>query len=685
MDFQGQVIQDRYVVGEMVGEGADAVVHRARDRRLDRVVAVKFLRPALRADPTFVTRFEREARSAASLDHPHIVPVYDYGEGAGTFFLVMQLLLGGDLRRRLRPGQPLIVDEAVRLAIEVADALGAAHARGIVHRDVKPGNILLTADEHVKVSDFGIAKMLDAPALTMRAALLGSAYYMAPEQASAGAITPAADVYSLGVVLFEMLAGRPPFDGETFLQVALRHLQTPPPSIEELNPAVPVDLAEIVAWALAKDPAQRFADGSAFATALREQQGLLEPIAAFPSPRPPLAAPPEHVAAPDGALIVPADEAATEPHAGGEPTATLVSGLPERAGWLSEAAPSAAAASSGPVAADGPQPVASEPGDAVGGSEPVLPATGPRPPADAAWAPAGSAAFPAVEAEEPVHRKPESAWRPPQPQDTSYLPILVVLLCGMLVAALIVGGLLFANRGPARAAPDATAIGSSWPTTEAAGSAVEATTEPNESSAAEEDAGAGSAPAAATAESSPAATSAATPGPTPRPAATAAPTSAPAGAPAAAAAPAAPAAPGHEVVLDDDAFQGGYSAPRTYRGRTARWLYGARSQYGEMTAHFDVEGTPGAGQLVITGIDSENGPKTPIAVLVNDTVIYQGGNPLPKDDWRGPVAPWGDATLPIPKGVLHAGANSLTFKNLAPVDNFGVPPYFMLDQAVITY
>ena len=138
-------------------------------------------------------------------------------------------------------------------------------------------------------------------------------------------------------------------------------------------------------------------------------------------------------------------------------------------------------------------------------------------------------------------------------------------------------------------------------------------------------------------------------------------------------------------MLDDDAFQGGYSAPRNYRGRTARWLYGANSPYGQMTAAFTVDGQPTTGELVISGIDSENGGKTPIAILVNNTVIYQGGNPLPKDNWRGPTAPWGTASFPIPAGVLKAGRNTLTFKNLSPAANFNVPPYFMLDQATITY
>src|SRR5581483_11315905 len=158
----------------------------------------------------------------------------------------------------------------------------------------------------------------------------------------------------------------------------------------------------------------------------------------------------------------------------------------------------------------------------------------------------------------------------------------------------------------------------------------------------------------------------------------------PGGGAAAGAAPAAGAS-GGKVVLDDDAFTGGFSAPRNYRGRTARWLYGALSPYGQMTATFSVAVAPGAGTLLLKGLDSENGEKTPIAVQVNDTVVYQSGNPLPKDDWRGSVAPWGEATIPLPAGALHAGPNTLSISNLAPVSNFTAPPYFALGEAVITY
>jgi len=138
------------------------------------------------------------------------------------------------------------------------------------------------------------------------------------------------------------------------------------------------------------------------------------------------------------------------------------------------------------------------------------------------------------------------------------------------------------------------------------------------------------------------------------------------------------------VLLDDDAFRGGFSAPRSYRGRTARWVYGAASAYGEMTAEFSVPGHPRNGELTVVGVDSENGPKTPMEVLINGTVVFQGGNPLPKDSWAGPIAPWSEARFPVPDGVLRADRNTITIRNMAPVSNFNSPPYIAIDEIVVS-
>jgi serine/threonine-protein kinase len=362
MELQGQVVKDRYTVETLLGEGGDALVYRAADRHLRRTVAVKFLRPELRSDPTFVARFEREARSAGSLNHPHIVPVFDYGEALGTYFLVMEYVAGGDLRDRLQYGS-LAVPTAVRVATEVAQALGAAHALGIVHRDVKPANVLLTEDGHAKVTDFGIAKMLAVPQLTATAAIIGTPHYLAPEQATGDTVTPATDVYSLGVVLYELLAGRRPFEGESFIRVAMQHLNAPPPPLAELNPAVPSSLAAIVARALAKDPAARFADGAAFAAALSD-------LVAAPSPT-------SRVAAPGPAPVVGATAPAASP---ARPAAS--SRQPSAARPRPSRPPAAGARRLGtaPVSAhgaaveqDAPRPAAPSSGPASGPADPRAP------------------------------------------------------------------------------------------------------------------------------------------------------------------------------------------------------------------------------------------------------------------------------------------------------------------------
>jgi serine/threonine-protein kinase len=282
MDLRGQRVHDRYLLGAQLGEGKDALVYCAMDCHLGRAVAVKLLRPQLCDDPTLVTRFEREARNASRLAHPNIVPIYDYGSALGTYYFVMEYVRGGHLGTYLQAQQPLAIELALRLGIEIADALGAAHARGLVHRDVKPANVLLTEDGHAKLTDFGIAKLLDVPALTQATAPLGAARYLAPEQASGAPVTPATDVYALGVLLYEMLAGRPPFTGRGLLHVAMQHLHATPPPLAELNPAVPPGLAALVARALAKDPAQRFADGAELMRALREQaRALTRPAVAI--------------------------------------------------------------------------------------------------------------------------------------------------------------------------------------------------------------------------------------------------------------------------------------------------------------------------------------------------------------------------------------------------------------------
>ncbi len=264
-DLCGALFDDRYELEAIVGEGSFGRVYRARDRRLGRAVAVKVIKPWWAEDPAWVRAFERETQLLASLSHPGIVAIFDVGAGAEGLFLVSELVTGGSLARRLADIGALPPAEARRIAGALCRALGCAHAGRIVHRDVKPENVLLAADGSVKVGDFGIARLAESTTEVPGGTIVGTPRYMAPEQARGGAVSPATDVYAAGVVLYEMLVGRTPFSGTSAVELALRHVSDPPPP---LPPAVPDDLAAVVHRALAKAPADRFADGAAMADAL---------------------------------------------------------------------------------------------------------------------------------------------------------------------------------------------------------------------------------------------------------------------------------------------------------------------------------------------------------------------------------------------------------------------------------
>jgi serine/threonine-protein kinase len=235
----GQVLNGRYRLVELLGEGGMATIYRATDAELGRDVAVKVMRPEYGRDPGFIARFRQEAQAAARLSHPNIAQVYDYGSDGGAPFIVMELVEGGDLASVIRERGPLPVGAAARIAGQIADALEAAHARGIIHRDVKPSNVLLAPDGRVKVVDFGIARALSEAQLTLPGTTLGSVHYFSPEQARGEVVTQRSDIYSLGLVLWEMLTGRRTWSGDSAAAVAVARLSSdpPPPSAVRPRPA----------------------------------------------------------------------------------------------------------------------------------------------------------------------------------------------------------------------------------------------------------------------------------------------------------------------------------------------------------------------------------------------------------------------------------------------------------------
>jgi beta-lactam-binding protein with PASTA domain/predicted Ser/Thr protein kinase len=269
-DDDPKVYGGRYHLHRRVARGGMADVYLARDSLLDRPVALKVLFPEFATDPSFVERFRREAQAAAGLNHPAIVSVYDWGEEDGTYFIVMEYLEGRSLSQIIRDEGALLPDRAADVAIDIAAALGFAHRGGVIHRDVKPGNVLISPVGQVKVTDFGIARAVSTQEnLTQTGTVMGTATYFSPEQARGENVDPRSDVYSLGVVLYEMLTGSPPFSGDNPVSVAYKHVQEQPDLPRARNPQVPVALEAVTMKALAKNPANRYASADELAADLR--------------------------------------------------------------------------------------------------------------------------------------------------------------------------------------------------------------------------------------------------------------------------------------------------------------------------------------------------------------------------------------------------------------------------------
>lgn len=279
-----QMIDNRYQVVRLLGRGGMADVYLATDAILGRQVAVKVLDARHASDAEFVKRFHQEARAAAGLSNSHIVAIHDRGATDDSHYIVMEYIEGRTLSALLAEKGPLAPEQAIAIALDVLDALAAAHERGIIHRDVKPQNIIIDQQGRVKVADFGIARTIELTTrVTTAGSILGTAHYLSPEQAAGIEAVYGSDLYSLGVVLFEMLTGQVPFDGENLVAVMHKHLNQQPPSPRQLNPSIPENLSTVVLNALAKDPARRYASAGQFAGDLgRCRQGTPVASAALP-------------------------------------------------------------------------------------------------------------------------------------------------------------------------------------------------------------------------------------------------------------------------------------------------------------------------------------------------------------------------------------------------------------------
>jgi eukaryotic-like serine/threonine-protein kinase len=257
--MEGQRLGGRYQLEARVGGGGMAIVYKAKDLVLNRQVAVKVLRSQFGTDEDFVTRFRREAQAVASLSHPNVVGVYDVGQDGDTHFMVMEYVEGSTLKDLINRHGALPVEEAVRIAAEICDALDHAHQNQIIHRDIKPHNILIGKNGRVKVTDFGIARAVTSTTITHTNAVLGSVHYFSPEQARGGITAEKSDIYSLGIVLYEMVTGQLPFSGDSPISVALKHLQEPLPEPRQVNPDIPQSVENVILKALVKDPQLRYA------------------------------------------------------------------------------------------------------------------------------------------------------------------------------------------------------------------------------------------------------------------------------------------------------------------------------------------------------------------------------------------------------------------------------------------
>jgi len=624
------LVGGRYALHELLGEGGAARVYRAQDTILERTVAIKLLREEYGSDPDFVARFYREARAIAALSHPNIVDIYDYGSHDNTYFIAMQYIEGADLKTILQRKGQLTPEQAVAIVDGALRGLGAAHDRGIIHRDVKPQNLLVRAEDGlVKLTDFGIARALGGTQVTAAGLTFGTAHYMAPEQASGGELSLATDLYAVGVVLFEALTGRLPFDGDSALQIGIQHLNTPPPLVTTFAPGVPRPLTQVVARALAKAPSARFATAAAMRQAL-------------------------HAALPEGppipALVT---TAATAP---GQTAA-----LPTIPGTAGHDAP--------------PIPPRHVPVGMTSRMNYLLPALGVLILLllGGIFALARTLAAP-VTATNPTATNRAIALVPPPSQTappstpTATAPAQPPTLAPVVVPPTVTAVPITATAPP----PAATATPTVAPT-------VPPTVPPPPPPT-----------APPTTPPTPVPTAAPPPTPTPVPTATPPPTptpipTIPPPTPTPVAANTGGGAP-QAAAFDTTQLQGAYRRDdgKLY-GLPAAALYGAGTSYSQGTFAFRASNVPRNGlQLVLIGLDDERQEHCRLQVVLNGTTIYDDADsfpnvPLTDNGEGGQARYWGRMTIVIPDGLIRNGDNTLILRNRAPGANLGIP-YILINN-----
>jgi len=688
----------------MIGQGGMAEVYKALDTRLDRLVALKLLRDTYARDPDFAQRFEREAKTAAGLSHPNIVEVYDFDFAGGHYFIAMAYVPGRTLKSYLRESAPLPEGEALQLTDEILNGLSAAHDAGLVHRDIKPQNVLLSPDGRLKIADFGIARAMGDVGMTEAGVAFGTPQYLSPEQAKGEDVSPATDVYAVGVMLYEMLTGRPPFDGEIVMQVVYQHVFDTPPPIRDSAPDASDGVIALVSRAMSKEPGERYRDASEMLQALR----ALEPGT------------PSAVGADETAPLVVAS--AAEAPSGPRTTSDvrrsggrnwlwiaplvlllLIGGAAYAGGWfpgaggVSDADPtvtpqSAAAASSATVERSASP---GEPTHTVGApisaptseptSPPVFPT--PQPTVEPTVGPTGA---PTVEptAEptlgptvEPTVAPTAQPTQAPTTQPTEGPPGEPPPAPRNLEATVTNSSVQLewrtsGGQGVSYVVERSTSGGDFIPmATLPAGTtrfndpdAEPATVYTYRVKAVNR--GAESRYSQVRAETLLESPVFALDPPEGRERADLA-----------------------QVTLEDTEFTGGFSNRRgTHKGRTARWVYTAAAERWSptMTVEFDLPSGPDLEALndavvYFAGMDADGEAKTQVRIAVNGEVILEGDNPLP-DDFRDPVkANWGNAVVRFPARLLRPGTNEISISNLDEGFGFQQPSWFMIDYAAVVF